>query len=69
MADVDRLIAAAESAGSVALTAFRARYGEKSLPGAEAYYARTLSLPLFPAMADAHVDQVVLTLAEVLGAL
>jgi dTDP-4-amino-4,6-dideoxygalactose transaminase len=48
---------------------FRARYGELRLPGAEAYYARTLSLPLFPAMAEAHVDQVVLALADVLGAL
>ena len=47
---------------------FRARYGEMRLPGAEAYYARCLSLPLFPAMSDAHVDQVVLALTEVLGA-
>jgi UDP-4-amino-4,6-dideoxy-N-acetyl-beta-L-altrosamine transaminase len=48
---------------------FRARYGEMRLPGAEAYYRRVLALPLFPAMSDAHVDQVVLALAEVLGAL
>jgi UDP-4-amino-4,6-dideoxy-N-acetyl-beta-L-altrosamine transaminase len=47
----------------------RARYGEMRLPGAEAYYARCLALPLFPAMAEAHVDQVVLALAEVLGGL
>jgi dTDP-4-amino-4,6-dideoxygalactose transaminase len=47
----------------------RARYGETSLPGAEAYYARCLALPLFPAMAEAHVDQVVLALAEALGEL
>jgi dTDP-4-amino-4,6-dideoxygalactose transaminase len=47
---------------------FRNRYGEMRLPGAEAYYARCLALPLFPAMADAHVDQVVLALTEVLGA-
>ncbi len=46
---------------------FRARYGEMRLPGAEAYYARCLALPLFPAMSEAHVDQVVLALAEVLG--
>ena len=46
---------------------FRDRYGEMRLPGAEAYYARCLALPLFPAMADAHVDQVVLALAETLG--
>ncbi len=48
---------------------FRARYGEMRLPGAEAYYARCLALPLFPAMADAHVDQVVLSLTETLGLL
>jgi UDP-4-amino-4,6-dideoxy-N-acetyl-beta-L-altrosamine transaminase len=46
---------------------YRARYGEMRLPGAEAYYARCLALPLFPAMSDAHVDHVVLGLAEVLG--
>lgn len=34
------------------------RYGELSLPGADAYYASTLSLPLFPAMTDADVDRV-----------
>ena len=48
---------------------FRQRYGDMRLPGAEAYYARCLALPLFPAMADAHVDQVVLALGEVLGGL
>lgn len=49
--------------------ALRHRYGEMRLPGAEAYYARTLALPLFPAMADSHVDQVVLALAQALGAI
>jgi len=48
---------------------FRARYGDMRLPGAEAYYRRVLALPLFPAMSDTHVDQVVLALADVLGAL
>jgi UDP-4-amino-4,6-dideoxy-N-acetyl-beta-L-altrosamine transaminase len=38
-----------------------------SLPGADAYYASTLSLPLFPTMADQDVDRVVDTLAAVLG--
>ena len=47
---------------------YQKRYGRQSMPGAEAYYARCLSLPLFPAMSDAHVDQVVLALTEVLGA-
>jgi UDP-4-amino-4,6-dideoxy-N-acetyl-beta-L-altrosamine transaminase len=38
---------------------YRRRYGETRLPGAEAYYARVLSIPLFPAMQDADVDRVV----------
>lgn len=38
------------------------------LPGAQAYYERTLSLPLFPAMAEADVDHVVAMLAESLRA-
>jgi dTDP-4-amino-4,6-dideoxygalactose transaminase len=38
-----------------------------SLPGAEAYYARALSLPLFIGMEDAEVDRVVDSLAQVLG--
>jgi UDP-4-amino-4,6-dideoxy-N-acetyl-beta-L-altrosamine transaminase len=36
-------------------------------PGAAHYYARTLSLPMFPAMTDADVDLVVDALATVLG--
>jgi UDP-4-amino-4,6-dideoxy-N-acetyl-beta-L-altrosamine transaminase len=46
---------------------YRARYGELSLPGAEAWYARCLSLPLFPAMADGDVGRVVGALREALG--
>ena len=38
------------------------------LPGAEAYYARALSLPLYYGMADSDVDRVVGALAAVLGA-
>lgn len=38
---------------------YRKRYGDLPLPGADAYYARTLSLPLFPAMKDSDVDRVV----------
>ena len=45
---------------------FRDRYGDMRLPGAEAYYARVLSLPLFPAMADEDVERVVEALVEVL---
>ena len=38
---------------------YRRRYGDLDLPGAQAYYQRTLSLPLFPAMKPADVDRVV----------
>jgi UDP-4-amino-4,6-dideoxy-N-acetyl-beta-L-altrosamine transaminase len=44
---------------------YRRRYGTVSLPGAAAYYARCLSLPLFPGMADGDVDRVVDGLAEI----
>ena len=47
---------------------YRQRYGEIVLPGAEAWYARCLSLPLYPGMADADVDKVTDALREVLGA-
>ena len=46
---------------------YRARYGEIELPGAEGYYARCLSLPLFAGMQDADVDRVVEALGAVLG--
>ena len=46
---------------------YRARYGAISLPGAEAYYRRTLSLPLFVGMDEHDVDYVVETLAELVG--
>jgi UDP-4-amino-4,6-dideoxy-N-acetyl-beta-L-altrosamine transaminase len=45
----------------------RERCGVLTLPGADAYYARALSLPLFPAMTDADVDRVVAALAETLN--
>lgn len=41
-------------------------YGHQTLPGADAYYARCLSLPLFPAMADGDVARVAETLASIL---
>ncbi|WP_420349338.1 UDP-4-amino-4,6-dideoxy-N-acetyl-beta-L-altrosamine transaminase [Pelagibius sp.] len=41
---------------------YQRRYGETELPGSERYYARTLSLPLFAAMADEDVDRVVAAL-------
>jgi len=45
---------------------YRARYGDLTLPGAEAWYARCLSLPLYPAMEDADPDRVAGALAEAL---
>lgn len=46
---------------------YRDRYETPRLPGAELYYERCLSLPLFPTMAESDVDRVVEALAEVLG--
>ena len=45
----------------------KARCGATSLPGAEAFYARVLALPLFPAMGDGDVGRVVAALASALG--
>lgn len=45
---------------------WRKRYGDLTLPGADAHYARTLSLPLFPAMADTDVDRVAAALSAAL---
>jgi UDP-4-amino-4,6-dideoxy-N-acetyl-beta-L-altrosamine transaminase len=45
---------------------YRDRYGELTLPGADAYYSRELSLPLFPAMSDDDVARVVEALTDVL---
>jgi dTDP-4-amino-4,6-dideoxygalactose transaminase len=42
-------------------------YETPVLPGAELYYERCLSLPLFPSMEEGDVDRVVETLGEVLG--
>jgi dTDP-4-amino-4,6-dideoxygalactose transaminase len=46
---------------------YRARYGEVALPGAESYYARTLSLPLYPDLGEDGVVQVVAALRRALG--
>jgi dTDP-4-amino-4,6-dideoxygalactose transaminase len=46
---------------------YRDRYETPTLPGAERYYERCLSLPLFPTMVESDVDRVVEALAEVLG--
>jgi dTDP-4-amino-4,6-dideoxygalactose transaminase len=44
---------------------YREHCGEMSLPGAEAYYARCLSIPFYPAMSDADVGRVASALAAV----
>jgi dTDP-4-amino-4,6-dideoxygalactose transaminase len=46
---------------------YRDRYGEISLPGAEAFYSQALSLPLFPDMTEEEVDYVVETLGVIVG--
>lgn len=46
---------------------YRDRYGEQKLPGAERYYSRVLSLPIFPAMTESDVEKVVAALADVLN--
>jgi dTDP-4-amino-4,6-dideoxygalactose transaminase len=45
---------------------FRQRYGQQTLPGADDFYGRCLSLPLFPAMLDEDVDRVTTSLSNVL---
>lgn len=46
---------------------YRDRYGERELPGADAYYARCLSIPLYPAMQDEDVEYVAKTLGKLCG--
>ncbi len=46
---------------------YRQRYGDLHLPGADAYYERILTLPLFESMEPDDVDYVVTQLAAVLG--
>jgi len=43
-------------------------YGQRDLPGADQYYARTLSLPLYPSMSKDDVAYVVECLHRVVGA-
>jgi UDP-4-amino-4,6-dideoxy-N-acetyl-beta-L-altrosamine transaminase len=44
---------------------FKARYSALRLPGADAYYASVLALPLFPAMADGDPQRVVAALSAI----
>ncbi|MCZ6770867.1 MAG: UDP-4-amino-4,6-dideoxy-N-acetyl-beta-L-altrosamine transaminase [Proteobacteria bacterium] len=46
---------------------YRDRYGDLGLPGAEMYYEKVLSLPLFASMEDADVDRVLETLECIMG--
>lgn len=46
---------------------YAARYGDQHLPGAESYYARTLTLPIHALMEEDHVPLVVEKFIEVLG--
>lgn len=46
---------------------YRERYGAQDLPGAEAWYERALSLPLYPGMSDADPERVVSALSDILG--
>ncbi|WP_293473066.1 UDP-4-amino-4,6-dideoxy-N-acetyl-beta-L-altrosamine transaminase [Phenylobacterium sp.] len=45
---------------------YRGLYGEQDLPGADAWYAKCLSLPLYPGMADEDVGRVVAALKAAL---
>lgn len=46
---------------------YRELYGDLSLPGAEAWYDRCLSLPLYPGMEDDDVARVAAALKDALG--
>jgi len=46
---------------------YRALAPQLELPGADAYYARALSLPFYPAMTDADAERVAAALADVLA--
>lgn len=46
---------------------YQARYGALGLPGADAWYARCLTLPLYPTMADGDVERVVEALTRSLS--
>ena len=46
---------------------YRNRYGLQKFPGAQSYYGRVLSLPIFPAMSDDDVTVVVLALEKILS--
>jgi UDP-4-amino-4,6-dideoxy-N-acetyl-beta-L-altrosamine transaminase len=47
---------------------YQDRYGDPNLPGAEAYYARTLSLPLHTSMSETDVDHISQTVLSLVSA-
>lgn len=46
---------------------YRQRYGRTSLPGAEEYYARCLSIPFYPAMTNEDAGRVVAAISKLAG--
>ena len=42
-------------------------YGVQDMPGADAYYKQTLSLPLYPSLQDTDIEHVVASLKEVIA--
>lgn len=46
---------------------YRSLYGEQQFEGADAYYARCLSIPIFPTMTDSEVERVGGELARLVG--
>jgi dTDP-4-amino-4,6-dideoxygalactose transaminase len=46
---------------------YRRRYGEFALPGADAYYARCLSIPMFPSMTNTDAERVATALGRLVG--
>lgn len=46
---------------------YRRLYGTLKLPGADAYYERALSIPLYPDMSDADADRVIAALTDLVS--
>lgn len=46
---------------------YKDRYGERALPGADAYYTRCLSIPLFPSMTDQDAERVAAALSRIVS--
>lgn len=46
---------------------YKALYGPQNLPGADAYYEGTLSLPLFPGMEERDVERVIRGIKQTIG--